>query len=282
VVLVLHLQTSSADDRARSPTPKGTTSASTQVRLPTATGLEAGESFAAERAGRVSFAVVDTSGTLAYYRCRLSFHSASVIKAMLLVAYLNHLASTGERLPADHEAHLASMIRVSDNEAATATYAHFGDEGLAELAAEAQMTAFRVSGSWGSAHITAADQARFFAAFDDVTAPNTATTPARCSPRSHPSSLGASPRSHDPEWQTFFKGGWLTHGDGSLVHQVARLEQAERTMAIAVLTDVKSQRRVRARDDYWHHGAPSELRQGRRARTGTPPGRPGPKRARCR
>jgi hypothetical protein len=40
-----------------------------------------------------------------------------------------------------------------------------------------------------------------------------------------------------PEWQTFFKGGWLAHEDGSLVHQVARLEKVGSTMAIAVLTD---------------------------------------------
>jgi hypothetical protein len=33
------------------------------------------------------------------------------------------------------------------------------------------------------------------------------------------------------------QGGWLSHRDGSLVHQVARLEQGERTMALAVLTD---------------------------------------------
>jgi hypothetical protein len=208
-----------------------------QVRLPTASQVEAAKLFAAERAGRVSFAVVDTSGALTCDRCRLSYDAASVVKAMLLVAYLNHLAKRGEPLAADHEAYLASMIRVSDNDAATAIYAHVGDEGLTELAAEAQMTDFHVSGSWASARITAADQARLFAALDELTAPEYRDyARALLSSISTEQSWGI-PEVLRPEWQIFFKGGWLTHEDGSLVHQVARLEQGERTMAIAILTD---------------------------------------------
>jgi beta-lactamase class A len=237
VVLVVRSQATSAQESAGSSTTQGTRSEASQVRLPMPSDLEAAKLFASQRAGRVSFAVVDTSGNLSCFRCRLSFHSASVVKAMLLVAYLNHLARSGEPLPADHEAYLASMIRVSDNDAATAIYAHVGDGGLTELAAEAQMTGFRVSGTWGSARITAADQARFFAALDELTAPEYRDyVRALLSSISSEQSWGI-PEAARPEWQTFFKGGWLTHGDGSLVHQVARLEQRERTMSIAVLTD---------------------------------------------
>ena len=238
VVLVVRSQASTAQESAgSSSSAQGTGSEASQVRLPTASELEGAEIYASKRAGRVSFAVVDTSGNLFCFRCRLSFHSASVVKAMLLVAYLNHLARSGEPLPADHEAYLASMIRVSDNDAATAIYAHVGDAELTELAAEAQMADFRVSGSWGSARITAADQARFFAALDELTAPEYRDyARALLSSISSEHSWGISQVSRS-EWQTFFKGGWLTHEDGSLVHQVARLEQGERAMAIAVLTD---------------------------------------------
>lgn len=90
---------------------------------------------------------------------------------MLLVAYLNRLATKDEPLPADHEAYLEAMIRVSDNDAASAVYAHVGDRGLYELARQAGMADFDVSGSWGSARITAADQARFFARIPELTAP---------------------------------------------------------------------------------------------------------------
>lgn len=207
------------------------------MRLSTTSQLEIARHFAAKRAGRVSFAVVDTSGALACYRCRLSYHSASVVKAMLLVSYLNELSRRGEALAADHEAYLDAMIHISDNDAATAIYAHVDNEGLSELAAEAQMTGFRVSGSWGSAHITAADQARFFAVLDELTAPKY-----RIYVRDLLSSISQEqswgiPEVSRPEWETFFKGGWLTTKGGSLVHQVARLEKDGSAMAIAVLTD---------------------------------------------
>lgn len=236
-LLVLHSHASSAEGVADSSTPRSTTSQSTRARLPTATEFDAAERFAEERAGRVSFAVIDTSGALACYRCRLSYHSASVIKAMLLVSYLDHLAEVGEPLPADHEAYLASMIRVSDNDAATAIYSHVGDKGLFKLATEAGMTDFQVSGGWGSAHITAADQARFFAALNELIAPEYRDYAlALLSSISAEQSWGI-PDVARPQWQTFFKGGWLLHEDGRLVHQVARLEKDGSSMAIAVLTD---------------------------------------------
>jgi hypothetical protein len=237
LVLALRLRTSSAEGAADSPTPLRTTSQSTQARLPTATEFDAAERFAEERAGRVSFAVIDTSGALACYRCRLSYHSASVVKAMLLVSYLNHLAEVSEPLPADHEAYLASMIRVSDNDAATAIYSHVGDKGLFTLAAAAGITDFQVSGSWGSAHITAADQARFFAALNELIAPEYRDYVRALLSSISPKQSWGIPEVARPEWQTFFKGGWLLHDDGRLVHQVARLEKEGSAMAIAVLTD---------------------------------------------
>jgi len=237
VTLVVRSQTISAVPSAPSPSSQGTSSEASRVRLPTASELETAKLFASRRAGRVSFAVVDTSGALACYRCRVSYHSASVIKAMLLVSYLNHLSRSGDALPADHQAYLDAMIHVSDNDAATAIYAHVGDEGLSELAAEARMTGFHVSGSWGSARITAGDQARFFAALDELNAPRY-----RIYVRDLLSSISQEqswgiPEVSRPEWETFFKGGWLTTSRGSLVHQVASLEKGGFAMAIAILTD---------------------------------------------
>jgi beta-lactamase class A len=99
------------------------------------------------------------------------------------------------------------------------------------------MADFQVSGSWGSAQITAADQARFFAALDELIAPEYRDyVRAPLSSISHEQSWGI-PEVARPEWQTFFKGGWLLHDDGRLVHQVARLEKEDSAMTIAVLTD---------------------------------------------
>ena len=237
VVLVLRLRESPAEPSSSPTRSQGASPQASGVRLPTASELNATKVFAGRRLGRVSFAVVDTSGALFCYRCQVSYRSASVIKAMLLVAYLNRLANDGEPLPADHEAYLQAMIRTSDNDAANAIYAHVGDLGLYALAREARMADFEASGSWGSARITAADQARFFASIPELTAPAY-----RDYVRALLSSVVARqswgiPQVSRPDWQTFFKGGWLTTRRGSLVHQVARLESGTSALTIAILTD---------------------------------------------
>jgi hypothetical protein len=221
--------------------PVSSTEASTvlseELQFPAAWNVMKASTFASRRVGRVSFAVVDSSGNLSCYRCRASYHSASVVKAMLLVAYLNRLAGEHKPLTGDHEAYLDSMIRVSDNEAATAIYAHVGDRRLQALADQAHMEDFRVSGSWGSARITAADQAEFFARLDELT-PSEYEAYARSLLSSIvPRESWGIPEVSRPEWFTMFKGGWLTSSRGSLVHQVARLEDGQRSLAIAILTD---------------------------------------------
>jgi hypothetical protein len=205
--------------------------------LPSARRIRSARQFAAERQGRVAFAVVNTSGDLICYRCRVRYRSASVVKAMLLVAYLNRLARMNEPLTADHEEDLHSMIRVSDNDAATAIWTQVGERGLYKLAAQAQMTGFAVTDTWGIARITAENQARFFADIVDLTAPVY-----RDYARALLLSIAAEqswgiPEVARPQWQVFFKGGWLTNERGSLVHQVARLEREGSSWAIAVLTD---------------------------------------------
>ena len=74
------------------------------------------------------------TGDLTCYRCRVRYRSASVVKAMLLVAYLNDLARKKKPLTADLREDLHSMIRVSDNDAATAIWMHVGERGLYKLA----------------------------------------------------------------------------------------------------------------------------------------------------
>jgi hypothetical protein len=237
-VVALVLRSSSNPSEPSAPTrPQSASEETNQQTLPTAARLNAAKVFASRRLGRASFAVLDTAGTLTCYRCQASYHSASVVKAMLLVAYLNRLAAEGEPLPADHEAYLEAMIRVSDNDAASAIYMHVGDRGLFALARQAQMVNFEVSDSWGSARITAADQARFFAHMPELTAPAYRDYAQALLASITPAQSWGIPEASRPEWQTFFKGGWLTTRRGSLVHQVARLEKDGIVIAIAVLTD---------------------------------------------
>lgn len=236
-VLVLRSLETSAEPNTAPTRSEGASSGASYVRLPTASALRRARLFATKRLGLVSFAFVDTSGALSCYRCRVRYHSASVVKVMLLVSYLNRLANENDAIPADHEAYLNSMIRASDNAATTAIYAHVSDEGLYQLAEKAQMTDFHVSGGWGSARITAADQARFFANLDDVAEPQFRTYVRELLSSIIPEQSWGIPEVSRPEWSTFFKGGWLTTRRGNLVHQVARLERGTSSMAIAILTD---------------------------------------------
>jgi hypothetical protein len=208
-----------------------------ETSLPTKLQVTRARSFARSRTGVVSFAVVDTSGRVRCFRCRVPYLSASVVKAMLLVAYLNRLAENREPLTASHHALLDAMITVSDNPSATALYGHVGDVGLRRLATRAKMSRFDVFGDWGTARVTAADLALFFSRIDQL-------TPARYRRyvRQLLSSIVAAqawgiPEVSRPQWRTFFKGGWRSTSRGSLVHQVARLERGRLSLAIAVLTD---------------------------------------------
>jgi Beta-lactamase enzyme family len=204
--------------------------------LPTRTQLARAVTFADARAGLVSFAVVGTDRRLRCHRCWRRYEAASVIKAMLLVAYLDRLAHERPITAADR-ALLGPMIRVSDNEAATAIYARLGDAALYGLARRAGMKHFAVGGYWGSAKITAGDQARFFAHLDRLTPPRY-----RRYARSLLSSIVSwqawgLPEIARPTWRVFFKGGWRRSSHGHLVHQVALLERGRRALAIAVLTE---------------------------------------------
>jgi hypothetical protein len=208
------------------------------ARLPTSRQLAAARRYARSRDGLVSFAVVDIHGKLHCYHCRLHYVSASLVKAMLLVAYLGRLAAEGRPLTASDRTLLDPMIRVSDNDSATAVYGRAGgDPALTGLARRAQMRNFDVFGHWGTARLSAADQARFFAHLDRL-------IPGRFWPYAHKllSSVASwqswgIPEASRPRWHTLFKGGWRGTWRGELVHQAARLERGSRTMAIAILTD---------------------------------------------
>jgi beta-lactamase class A len=147
-----------ADDGAPSAPRTVGTSDRSQTFLPSADQFRRARGFASQRAGTVSFAVIDTSGQLRCYRCNRSYLSASVVKSMLLVGYLEEIAARDRPLTPSHRAFLKAMVRRSDNASADVIYDHVGDAALYRLAAQAEMTKFDVKGDWTSARITAADR----------------------------------------------------------------------------------------------------------------------------
>jgi hypothetical protein len=190
------------------------------------------------RAGRKAFAVVDSEGRLSGVNVHWTFPTASVVKAMLLVAYLKLVHDEHRGLTSQDRSILGPMIQVSSNDAATQAWSRVGDPRLRALARHAGMTDFSIQGFWTYAMISAADQARFFfemhrliprrfRSYGDYLLSHIAAYESWGIP--------AVARSHG--WKVFFKGGWRGTGRGQLVHQVARLEKGGERIAIAVMTD---------------------------------------------
>jgi hypothetical protein len=184
-----------------------------------------------------SFALIDTHGRLHGFRPHRRYVTASVVKAMLLVARLRQL---GNHLPsASDRAVLEPMIEVSDNGAADVAYGWVGDSGVIAVGRRAQMHDLIVPGGhWGNVQFSAADQAKFFRILDKLVPRRS-----RAYARKLLSSIvsyqrwGFSRYSLRHGWRTFFKGGWRTTGIGSLVHEAALFERGGERFSLAVLTD---------------------------------------------
>ena len=200
--------------------------------VPGADARRAAFAWAARRAGRVAVAVVDSRGRVYGYHAGDGFVSASVVKAMLLVAYLRGHDTVG----ADMRGVLERMIEQSDNDAADVVYGIVGRSGLERLAGLAGMKGFRTTGAWITTRITAADMALFFRdmhrwlpaahrGFADRLLSH--VTPYQC--------WGIPAAARPLGYRVYFKPGWL--GAWTLANQAARLERGRVRVGLAVLTD---------------------------------------------
>jgi hypothetical protein len=192
--------------------------------------------YLAGRAGTKAFAVVDDHGGVAGVQLHRRFHSASVVKSMLLVAYLQMLDRQHRSLSSASRALLYPMIHSSNNEAASAVLAIVGEDALDRVAREAHMVDYEPGGaSWGFTEVSASDLARFFLR-QEALIPRQFNGYARWLLSTiEPSESWGIPAVARPEFQVFFKGGWLPEFEG-LVNQVARLERPGVVFALAVLT----------------------------------------------
>ena len=200
--------------------------------VPSASARSAAFAWAAGRAGRVAVAVVDSRGRAYGYHAGEGFMSASVVKAMLLVAYLRG----HDTVDAGMRGVLERMIEQSDNDAADVVYGVVGRHGLEHLAALAGMKGLRTTGAWITTRVTAADLALFFhdmhrwlparhRAFADHLLSH--ITPYQC--------WGIPAAARPLGYRVYFKPGWF--GAWVLAHQAARLERGSVCIGLAVLTD---------------------------------------------
>lgn len=199
--------------------------------------------FAASAPGDVAFAVVGSGRRALGYQQDAQFSSASVSKALLLAAELRRLQREGLPLDAGTRSLLDSMIRYSDNDAASSVYARVGDAGLQDVAERAGMGSFEVTpGYWGGAQVTAGDLARFFRHLER-------NLPARGQAYGKDllENVASGQRWGIPEgirgdWRVYFKGGWrppaTEETSGPVTHQAALLVHSSgRRLGLAILTD---------------------------------------------
>lgn len=209
------------------------------VGFPGPRAIARAERYLSRRTGRTALAVVDSEGRLSGLNLHQAFITGSVVKAMLLVAYLRRLDAMGKHVVDPGSASfLYPMIHVSDNGAATRCWSIVRNAGLYSVARAAGMTTFSVTTDWGSATFSAADQARFFFEMDSLI-PREFVGYARhlLSTIAGYESWGIPAVARPLGYTVFFKGGWRPSPDIYLVHQIARLEGHHHTFSMAVMTD---------------------------------------------
>jgi hypothetical protein len=191
--------------------------------------------YAARRHGTIAFAVRTRSGAWGWHATRV-FPSASVLKAMLLVAYVDLPSVRARPLDRRDRALLEPMIRRSDNAAAGRVLATVGAGGLRSLARRAGMRRFTpVTGIWGFSRIDAADQARYLLHIDSLLAPRHRAYALRLLRTITPAQRWGLARVRPSGWRLYFKGGWGS-GTGWVDHQVALLTRGEDRVSVAILT----------------------------------------------
>jgi Beta-lactamase enzyme family len=182
----------------------------------------------------VSFAV-RTEGHLYGVDVRRTVPSASVLKAMLLVAYLREPDVRDRSLRKADRDLLAPMIRWSDNVAATRVRDIVGNDALVRLAHRVGMWAFSPAAIWGLSRIDAADQTLFFLHVDRYVPSRHRAYALKLLSSIVPSQRWGIAQVRPPGWALYFKGGWGS-GSGAVDHQVALLRRAGRRVAVAILT----------------------------------------------
>jgi hypothetical protein len=198
-------------------------------------GMQAARAYAHTRRGDIAFAV-RTDTVFDGYRAGHEEWSASVLKAMLLVAYLDRPSVRDRNLDGHDRSLLFPMITRSDNDAATIVDHIVGDAGLSRLARRVGMRRFvPVAFPWGESRITAADQTRFFLHIDSFVPARHRAYALHLLASITPSQRWGIGRVAPRGWRLYFKGGWGS-GTGLIDHQVALLTRGCARVSVAVLT----------------------------------------------
>jgi hypothetical protein len=200
-------------------------------------GLKAANAYADGRPGTVAFAVRTDKDVWGRDLDR-PVQGASVVKALLLVAYLRQPDVRSRALRPDERQILAPMIRWSNNHDASAVVAKLGPAKIDRVAHRAGMWRFHLDPVvWGRSWITAREQTRFFLHIDALVPPrHRAYAMELLRTVVHTQRWGIG-EVIPAGWTAYFKGGWGS-GIGLVDHQVALLTRGDERVSVAVLTTV--------------------------------------------
>jgi hypothetical protein len=196
--------------------------------------MTAAVGYAHSRVGDIAFAV-RTDHRFYGYRANHVEWSASVVKAMLMVAYLDQPSVANRALNGSDASLLVPMITHSDNNAATSVRGIVGNGGLQGLANRVGMAHFATAQIWGETKITAADQTKFFYNIESYIAPRHRAYAMHLLASITPSQRWGIGEVAPKGWQLYFKGGW-GYGTGLLDHQVVLLVRGCARVSLAVLS----------------------------------------------
>lgn len=197
----------------------------------TSAGVAEARAFALTRTHETAFCATD-GGRPRGLRCDRAYPSASMVKAMLLVAALRR--ARDRPLTAGERALLRPMIHVSSNSAALRLHLIVGRAGLEAVGRAAGMTRLQTATTLFSTGVTARDQARFFLRIDRLVPARHRAYARRLLERIVRRQSFGLPRALRPRgWRVLFKGGWRR----GLTHQAALVEGPDGgRMALAVMT----------------------------------------------
>ncbi|MEA2390487.1 MAG: hypothetical protein QOK31_596 [Solirubrobacteraceae bacterium] len=201
---------------------------------PWSPGIHAAAVYARHRHGSIAFAVRTEHRSWSYRGTRI-YPSASVVKAMLLVTYLDHRYVRGRPLTHRDRALLTPMIRRSDDRAAQRIFEFVGRGGLRALARRVGMRRFHPAHIWGRSLIDAVDQTKFFLHIDRFLVSRHRAFAMKLLASVIPSQRWGVGRVRPRGWSIYFKGGWGA-GTGWVDHQIALYKRGVMRLSIAILT----------------------------------------------
>lgn len=199
--------------------------------------MKAARRFARARGADITFSVRTTENRFWGERPDHQEWSASIVKAMLLAAYVDQASVAHRRLSSSERATLSGMIRASNNYDAQVIYNQVGNAGLQALANRVGMTHFATNpnGVWGETLITGRDQTKYFLHIDRYIVSSHRVFAMYLLNHIIPSERWGIGQVNHHGWKLYFKGGW-GYGTGLIDSQVAMLERGCVRVSIAVLT----------------------------------------------